>query len=84
MPMNDITGPAVQAARTALRNAMITFATATAPPLAATLNTAILAADPQYPLFATTEDATFYNAARLYVDRLITQGTFAGPALPLR
>ena len=84
MAMDNTTEPAVRAARTALRNAMITFATSTAPSLAATLNNAIIAADPTYPMFSATDDGAFYAAAKIYVDRLIAQGAFGGPALPLR
>ena len=88
MPMNDTTEPAVRSARAAFRSAAITFATSTIPPLAATLDAAVLAAsgpgDHPHPLFTDTADADFYRNLKRYADRLITAGVYAGPALPLR
>lgn len=88
MPMNNTTEPAVRAGRAAFRTAAITFATSTVPPLMATLETAVLAAsgpgDTVHPHFADTAEADFYRHVKVYVDRLIAAGAYAGPALPFR
>lgn len=75
---------AMIAAENAIRSAMITFATTTLPPLAATAYAQALKDDPNYDTLNTDAERGFYFACSLYVKQLIAQGAFAGPPLPVR
>lgn len=89
MPSNVTTQAALVAARSAFRAAALTFATSTVPPLAVTLETSVLAlsggpGENIHPHFADPADADYYRHTKIYVDRLIASGAYAGPALPFR
>lgn len=43
----------------------------------------VVLTEPVLPLFANDADAAFYRHLKVYVDRLIAAGAYAGPALPI-
>lgn len=83
MARNDTTNAAKVSAQQAMVTAMLTFVTATLPPLHAAAVTAINAFDPTHPTLATmaTEDMAFYRDCVEYTNELIAKGRYAGPPL---
>jgi hypothetical protein len=71
-------------AENAVRTAMITFATSTLPPLITAAHNQALRDGPEYNALNTEAENGLYIALTLYVTRLIAQGAFAGPPLPIR
>lgn len=71
-------------AENAIKSAMITFATSTLPPLAATAYALALKDDPNYDTLNTDAERGLYLACVLYVKQKIVSGEFAGSQLPIR
>jgi hypothetical protein len=83
MPYNNTTFAAAKVQRDALRLALVTFVTSTLPSTASACAALVNAMDPGHPMLESLahEDVRFYRACVQYVNELIAQGRYAGPAL---